>query len=253
MRWFYCHDIPAPKQLCDLSPDESRHGVRVLRKRTGEPVGLLNGRGTVATAVVVEATVAARTPCLRVRVRSVARLAPTSPVVRLYIAPPRARLMGTVVQQAVELGVSAIQPVHCEFSVAKPAATAIPDSWRADAVTAMKQSGNPWLPELRPLRSFADCLEDPELGTMLLGTPAGGTVVSGPLAPTGVVTIWIGPEGGFTAAETESLLSSGAVPVQVGPCVLRVETAVPALLGWLYGAVPDRSAAVGKPTPERLS
>ncbi|MBQ7177881.1 MAG: RNA methyltransferase, partial [Victivallales bacterium] len=46
--------------------------------------------------------------------------------------------------------------------------------------------------------------------------------------------LWIGPEGGFSPEEETALFAKNAVPITVGNWILRVETAVPALLGYMY-------------------
>jgi hypothetical protein len=77
--------------------------------------------------------------------------------------------MDTVLKSATELGVAKIVPVICRYAVSRPDASAA-ESWSQTLVTAMKQSGNPWLPELDVPQSFNDaltaCAEDGFFGAV---------------------------------------------------------------------------------------
>ncbi len=243
MRSFFCPDIPAPGAETALEGGEAFHAARVLRLREGDAVRLLDGRGGRATAEVARLERRGRDETVFVRISQAERWEPPRVRLHLLVAPPRAKLMAQLVKDATELGVWRITPLTCEFSVAKPEGGAVVEHWRADALAALKQSGNPFLPELDAPCPFAQALRElPAAGVF-------GDASAGAAAPPGftavppdahtVLPVWIGPEGGFSENERGALLSRGAVPVRVGSWILRVETAVPALVGFLLGAGGD--------------
>ena len=218
-----------------LPAAEALHAGKVLRLRSGERVDLLDGGGVRAEAVLSQAGVGRRFAGMACRVlRRECCLEPAL-ILRLYIAPPRARLMGDVVRAATELGVRRVTPILCAFGVSRPDAEAL-DGWRQDVLAAIKQSGNPFLPVLDAPTGFAEAVRDASEPGIFGAVPRGGLggQASTPLAGN-CFGVWIGPEGGFAAAEEQALSAKGFTPVAVGPWVLRVETAVPALLGRLWG------------------
>lgn len=213
-----------------LDAGEAHHLGRVRRARAGEPVEVLNGRGAVASgrwlglegkAGVVEVT----------GVRTVAR---PEPRVRLAVAPPKAGAWSVILEQAVELGVEAVTPLVSGRTELRLDTAARRERWlekgRATLREAAKQSGNPWLPALEPPAPFAGWLARAEPGWVRLraGLEAGaadlGAVVAGNAGATGW-EVAIGPEGDFTPAEAEAAAAAGVLAVNLGPWVLRTETA----------------------------
>jgi 16S rRNA (uracil1498-N3)-methyltransferase len=235
MRFFFLSTIPEPGQEASLPPAEATHAVRVLRLREGDPIGLLNGAGIRARAEVTVAACVHRREEVRCRIGTREEWAPPRTSLHLFVAPPRHKYMAQVVRDATELGIARISPVLCEYSVAKPESAAVLAEWRADAVTAAKQSGNPFLPSLFPPADFAAALARAPV-TGWFGDLAGaGTTPVGKPAAGNELGVWIGPEGGFSPAEKAALRDRGLLPLQVGAWTLRVETAVPAILGFLLG------------------
>ena len=111
-----------------------------------------------------------------------------------------------------------------------------PESLRRQAILGLEQAKDTMLPSIEIRRLFRPFVED-ELPALARGTLA---LVAHPHAsaacPRAVgepVTLAIGPEGGFVDAEIASLERAGFTAVSLGPRVLRVETAIAALLGRL--------------------
>jgi 16S rRNA (uracil1498-N3)-methyltransferase len=235
VRRFMVEQVPAEGTEVVLSAGEALHAGKVLRLRLGERVDVLDGAGVRAEAVLSQAGVGRRFEGMACRILR-RESCPEPPLnLRLYMAPPRARLMGDVVRAATELGVRRLTPILCRFGVARPDAGAL-DGWRQDVLAAVKQSGNPFLPVLDAPTGFAEALRDAAEPGVFGAVPRGGAAGGGRVCSPGrCLGVWIGPEGGFTAEEEEALLAKGIVPMAVGPWILRVETAVPALLGRLWG------------------
>jgi 16S rRNA (uracil1498-N3)-methyltransferase len=220
-----------------LGEAESRHAVQVLRLQPGDAVRVLDGAGGVLDATIESAdrreaqvTVQRRTFVPPPRIRTV-----------LILALLKGRALDFVLEKAVELGVSAIVLVDAARSVARIEAADLPrkqETWRQTLAEAAKQSGNPWLPTLHGPLPPGDAIrsagtsrlllaslqpDSVHLGTALGLTPDGGTA-------TGTVAVAIGPEGDFTPDEEAVFRAAGAVPVTLGPLVLRAETAALAAL-----------------------
>lgn len=246
IRRFIVDEVPAVGAEVVLSAAEALHAGKVLRLRLGERVDLLDGAGVRAEAVLSQAGTGRRFEGMACRVLSRERCPEPALRLRLYIAPPRARLMGDVLRAATELGVRRVTPILCRLGVSRPAAGVL-DGWRQDVLAASKQSGNPFLPGLDAPTEFAVALRDAAEPGVFGALPRGaapGRV--GPL-PGDSFGVWVGPEGGFTETEEGALAAKGFAPVTVGPWVLRVETAVPALLGRLWSEPARFSAAIAEP------
>jgi len=110
------------------------------------------------------------------------------------------------------------------------------ESIQEDLRLGLEQGRDTILPEVRLRRLLRPFVED-ELGEIARGTLAlvgdGGSARPCPSAIAGPITLAIGPEGGFNPFEIELLQTIGFAPVALGPRALRVEHAVPALLGRL--------------------
>jgi 16S rRNA (uracil1498-N3)-methyltransferase len=161
--------------------------------------------------------------------------------IRLYVAPPRGKTVALVLRAAVELGVWRITPVLCQYGVAKPDQDKA--SWHTELIAAMKQSGNVFLPRLDPPLPFAGALAVAAEPGVFGAVPRSGSGGALSLPSAGDLGLWIGPEGGFSATEEDDLYGRGFVPLTVGRWILRVETAVPALLACLSGPVAEGDRA----------
>ena len=248
-RRLYVQAFPEAGQDVELDEAESGHAIRVLRLVEGQPVVLLDGRGGCADAVVAEAGAGRRRHgVVRCRIGSLVCHPRPSPEMALYVAPPRGRGMGQIVRQAIELGVTRIVPILCRYGVSRPR-HARTDSWEQDAVAALKQSGNPWLPVVEPSCDFAAALECCR-GTVFYGAvPRHPGSADGGELRGNAFAVWIGPEGGFHEDELTALCQHGGAPVCVGPHILRVETAVCAVLSWVHAMLSVRQCDAEKGSP----
>jgi RsmE family RNA methyltransferase len=157
----------------------------------------------------------------------------------LVIAVPRPKVLNRVVAAAASLGVARIVLVNA-WKVEKAywaSPRMKPESLQEQLLLGLEQAKDTVLPELRLARLFRPFVEDdlPGLlagGTGLMAHPGTGVFAAGSLlAP---VTLAIGPEGGWIEAEVQSLLKAGLQPLDLGPRILRTETALAALVGRLF-------------------
>ncbi|NOY82395.1 MAG: 16S rRNA (uracil(1498)-N(3))-methyltransferase [Kiritimatiellaeota bacterium] len=232
---FFVPTLPDSGERVELAPAEAAHAVRVLRIRPGTNVELLDGVGARARAEVVEASANRR------QVRTICRVLEreTAPApalnIRVYLAPPRSKALLRIVRQTVELGVSRLSLVQTRYTVDRPSPAFFVRA-RAEAVAALKQSGNPRLPKFDPVQTFGRAIaQAAEPGYFGTAPDQTGPAPVRHRARTGPIAVWIGPEGGFAPEEHSQLLGRGLTPVTLGYWTLRVDTAVTALLGWLLG------------------
>ncbi len=239
IRRFYVPEFNEGDELVELPSSEASHALRVLRLRNGDRLQVMNGRGVIADAELVVDADGRRPRDASCRILSCQVFSRRTPSLTLCVAPPRGKAFDLVLREAVELGFSAIQPILCTYGVARSEETG--SGCQEPLVAALKQSSNPFLPEMRAPVGFAESLGEPpsDGGLRAFGaSPRAEATERRVLTPGNarrVTQIWIGPEGGFTRDEEDALLEAGGIPVTLGECVLRVETAVPALAGCVYG------------------
>jgi len=214
-----------------LSAAEQRHLQKVRRVRAGDPVCVLNGRGALGTGRLGQDGY--------VEVTQVETLPPPRPEISLYMGALKQSAWEEVLRHATELGVSRIVRVETAHAVSRLEGKSEKKSarWYELLVEACKQSANPWLPELSLMSSVSQAVQDAGLSPdgWVACLREGATPLSEALMEKlpGSMAVWIGPEGDFTDAEVEQILGTGAVPVSLGPRVLRAETAALSLLSCL--------------------
>lgn len=240
IRRFYAPSLEADAATVLLSENESQHALRVLRLKPGDRLRLLNGRGVVAEAELLSDSNGSRHPRQALcRVLEYTFQSHPFPELTLCVAPPHGKAFDLVLKAAVELGFAVIQPILCQYGVARPEVISV--NWLETLIAALKQSQNPWLPELRKPQEFQTTLSasrKDEVRGIFGASPAGEATPHQAIPAITLPSIrqlWVGPEGGFAPGEEEALLEAGMLPVTIGNCTLRVETAVPALAGYLWG------------------
>ena len=167
------------------------------------------------------------------------RPAPPKLPLTLVLALPRPKVLNRVLAAATSLGVARIYLMNAwkvEKSYWKSPRLG-EDNLLVQRLLGLEQAKDTMLPELHLRRLLRPFAED-ELPGLLQGTlpllAHPGSADACPRHAEGPVTLVIGPEGGFIAEEVALLTRSGCRPVQVGDRILRVETAVAALVGRLF-------------------
>jgi 16S rRNA (uracil1498-N3)-methyltransferase len=165
--------------------------------------------------------------------------------VELMVAVPRPERAAWLVEKATELGVAAVRFVAAERAVRGVDGRALARLRRV-AGAALEQSGGARLPRLSGPHSVS------ELPDLLAGIasshlldPGGSAAL--PARTTASAAVLVGPEGGWEPRELAVLSAAGALPVSLGPRVLRVETAAVAAASLLL--VPAAEGAPSKLTP----
>jgi 16S rRNA (uracil1498-N3)-methyltransferase len=239
LRVFHAGPWPAVGREISLDGAESSHLVRVRRARVNEPVEVLDGRGGVARGEVAQND-NPRSATIRV-VQVTKHPLPTGKV--LVVGLPKGDGLMEIVRQATELGATAVQPLltsRTEVNWDADRAEHKLERWRAAALEAGKQSGNPWLPEIHaPLEMGTWLKHLPTAGKGSLRLVAALTPEAVPMAQLETqnakreTIICVGPEGDFSPEEYAAFKTAGFQFVRLPGHVLRVETACVVILSIL--------------------
>jgi len=235
---FYCPQPLAIGASVDL-PESVAHHLHVVRLQAGAALTLFDGRGGQYRASLRElgkkrasATVDAFDD-LDVELPYAVTLAQ---------GLPEGSKMDWIVEKAVELGVACVQPLAAQRSVVRLAGERLEKRqahWQGVIESASEQSGRNRLAQLLPLAEFRRWIDtaptpaQPRIllsprGTQSLAAWAGAQAAQ-------PVTLLVGPEGGFSREEEDAAIAAGALPLTMGPRVLRTETAALAAMAMLAG------------------
>lgn len=219
--------------LARVEGRKARHLREVLGKGVGQAVrvGELGGHMGQGVVLALDDDHAL--------VRYEAHEPPPAPSpVRLVLALPRPPMLRRILQHATSLGVKHVVLLHtARVEKSFWGSHALRDAeLGAQLRLGLEQARDTVLPEVALRRRFRPFVED-ELaawqGDKLVAHPEPGA--PWPAAATGPTTIVVGPEGGLVPFELETLRAAGCAAVGLGPRILRVETAVVALVARLCG------------------
>ncbi|PJJ60640.1 16S rRNA (uracil(1498)-N(3))-methyltransferase [Hymenobacter chitinivorans] len=216
---FYAPDLSGPTYT--LPEDESKHAVRVLRLGPGDAVELVNGRGGIYQAAVADAN----PKRCQLRVTGEQQVARRAYFVHVAVAPTKnLDRMEWLVEKAVEVGIDRLTFLRCARSERRELKL---DRLEKIAVSALKQSGQAWLPQLDELTDLAAFLPTAAPETTFIAHLEEGerTALSQVAAAGHGCCVLIGPEGDFTPQEIEAAQARGIRPVTLGASRLRTETA----------------------------
>jgi len=214
MRRFWVAGCEEGREV-ELPASESRHAARSLRLDAGATVVLFDGAGREWDGTV------SRREAGRILVRvGTSRSVRAAASYSIAVALPKGARADWMVEKLAELGVAEILPVRFRRS-SVPLTEARRARMERLALAAAKQSGRATLPVIGGELDVEGLLG--RVGPLTrLALPAADRPLTRALPATLVV---IGPEGGLTPDEERLLASAGAVPVSLGPHVLRIETA----------------------------
>ena len=211
-------------QTTELADDAANHVGRVLRMQAGDALILFNGDGHNYHGQIVEVS----KKQLRVEIQRQTANPVESPLkIHLGQGISRGDRMDFAIQKAVELGVTEITPLFTERCGVKLDAERLQkrtEQWQKIAISACEQSGRSVVPLVHPALSLDKWLAAPGEELKLTLDPwAKDTIKT--LARVQAIRLVIGPEGGFSDREVTLTTAAGFTAVQLGPRVLRTETA----------------------------
>ncbi|MDX1653979.1 MAG: 16S rRNA (uracil(1498)-N(3))-methyltransferase [Candidatus Competibacteraceae bacterium] len=227
--------LPGPLSAAaerDLEGPALHYLTRVLRLKPGAPLVVFDGRGGEYRAVLTRV----ERRRARLRLEDFDPREVESPLaVTLAQAVSRGERMDYTLQKAVELGVTAIQPLLTGRSVVNLAGERQArrlEHWQGVVVGACEQSGRNRIPELLAPRELEPWLGNFQGRGLLLDPEAVGSLAQWPFSQE-PLTLLIGPEGGFNPRELAAARGAGFQGVRLGPRVMRTETAGVAALAVL--------------------
>lgn len=208
----------------ELDPGQANYLGNVMRLGEGAELLLFDGSSGEWLARIAEA--GRKRMALAVERRT--REAEIIPDVWLAFAPVKRARTDWLVEKATEIGAARLIPVMTQRTIAERVKL---ERLEAIAIEAAEQCGRTRLPEIAEPLSLKQLLEALQPGrTLYFADERGGEPASATLEP-GPTMILTGPEGGFTEDERRMIRASpGAIPISLGPRILRAETAALASL-----------------------
>lgn len=222
MQLFYNPIIDKNTPRVTFDKVESRHIVKVLRKKEGDSILITNGKGELYTSKIIEVNDKKCTVSIFNREE---KKQPKSYYLHVAIAPTKNNeRLEWFLEKATEIGIDEITPLICQNSVRKVIKK---ERLNKVLIAAMKQSLKFHLPKLNDAVCLAEFLSSNQKGNLYIAHCKKGEkkylkALKNPIEP---VTILIGPEGDFSLDEIGKSKAQNYVPITLGETRLRTETA----------------------------
>lgn len=221
MQLFYNPQVNQDTKVVTFDTFESKHIVKVLRRKTGDELQITNGKGLFLFATITHNDPKA----CSAEVSRYKKIHPTKHRLHLAVAPTKMNdRYEWFLEKATEIGVHEITPILCDRSERKTIKT---ERYEKVIQSAMKQSFQAYLPKLNPLTTLTEFLERDINGLLFIAhcEESERYELKRKIAPDKPTTILIGPEGDFTKKEVKKAGTKGYLPVSMGKTRLRTETA----------------------------
>ena len=221
MQLFYNPDITPGSTTFLFDKEESRHIIKVLRKKEGDTIQITNGSGYLFTS---EITFGNEKKC-EVKITAEQFFEPAPYSLHLAVAPTKLNdRYEWFLEKAVEIGINEITPLICEHSERTNFKA---DRFEKILQSAMKQSLQYYLPKLNEPVAFTAFVNDVKEGDLFIAhcEETDKKLLKHALQPKQNVTILIGPEGDFPTKEINLALAQKYLAVSLGNTRLRTETA----------------------------
>ena len=221
MQLFYNINIDETTENFSFDKEESKHIIKVLRKKDTDILYVTNGLGLLFKT---EITLASDSKCT-VKIISFEKSAPSKYHLHLAVAPTKMNdRYEWFLEKATEIGIHEITPIICDRSERK-----VINTERFDKIilTAMKQCNQLYLPKLNSAMTFREFVKLKNEGLQLVAhcEETNKKTLKSVLVPNEYITILIGPEGDFSEKEIEAAIENNYIPVSLGNTRLRTETA----------------------------
>ena len=240
MHRFY-HSNPLDlNQIIILDEFSSHHALHEMRVKVDDFLILFNGDGFEYRGRVSDID----KKTIHIEILSKEKNNNESPInINLFQSISSNEKMDMVIQKATELGVSSIQPIFTSRSTIKLSLARTKKRvihWKQVSISACEQSGRSKIPTIKPPIEFDQISEGIKTNSLnLLLHPDNSEESSNlPNEYSGDINIFIGPEGGFSQDEVLLLKKQNCINIQLGPRILRTETAplaIIAILQYKYG------------------
>ncbi|WP_419419743.1 16S rRNA (uracil(1498)-N(3))-methyltransferase [Legionella sp. D16C41] len=226
-------------QIIELNADAGQHVSLVLRKQIGDILTLFPGNNYEFDAEIIK--VAKKKVSVTILTKRVVdRESPCQ--LHLAQAISKGERMEIVVQKAVELGVASITPLiteRCVIKLDKDRFEKKRQQWQAIAIAACEQSGRNKVPQIKPVLTLEQYLDQPLPALNFVLDPKACHNWKSIKPSVTEIGLIIGPEGGFSQGELTSLIEKEFSPLSLGPRILRTETAAIVALSVLQAICGD--------------
>lgn len=223
MQFFYSPGIPS-SGFFTLDSEESRHCLRVLRKKIGDKINVVDGKGNFYEAEIIND----RGRLCEIKILSHRRhYGKRDFKLAIAIAMPKnTQRLEWFLEKATEIGIDEIYPMLTERTERTRMNT---HRLGKVIISAMKQSAQAYLPVLHEPKKFSDMMITGVVSVMQKFIAVCGIENARHLKDAyqkgNDALVLIGPEGNFTGGEVKLATASGFTPVSLGRSRLRVETA----------------------------
>lgn len=241
IRLFVPQEQPAAAQLCELSERQAHYLRNVMRCEVGDRLRVFDGTSGEWLAELKEVGKKRALISFLEKIRGQVN----SPDIHVLASPVKKEAFDFMVEKASELGVKAFQPIACARTVIQRVnedrlqALAVESAEQCERLDVMR------ILSLKPLKDVLDsvglerkiifCIERAQAPMILPFLQ--GTEIKLPLG------VLVGPEGGFTPEEAAMITAHPqALPVSLGPRILRAETALVSALTCMQAVLGDWSA-----------
>lgn len=232
MELFYLPDLSEDKINIKITGDEFHHLSKVLRAKIGDEIFVTNGKGLIAEAKLIKIS---RNDCEVELIKFQKFERRKTQLIALLPILKQEERFEFALEKLTELGIDEIQPFTSERTVKKNFRY---ERSKKILIAALKQSKNPFLPELKSLSKFEDFISELQPDDFVLyGDDRGNNIleIQNHLQKLAVkrFIITVGPEGAFTEDELNLLKKVNSVPIKLGEFRLRSETAIISLASQL--------------------
>lgn len=221
MQLFYNPTINETTESFSFDKEESKHIIKVLRKKDTDILFVTNGLGLLFKT---EITLASDNKCT-VQILAIEKAEPSKFQLHLAVAPTKMNdRYEWFLEKATEIGIHEITPIICDRSERK---VVNKERFEKILLTAMKQSNVLFLPKLNEAMTFKEFVKRKNEGLQLIAhcEETDKKTLKSVLKPGENITLLIGPEGDFSEKEITLALENDYTPVSLGNTRLRTETA----------------------------
>ena len=221
MQLFYTPHISETEKSFVFDKEESKHIVKVLRKKEGDILHITNGLGYLFKTKIA---LASDSKCT-VTIESFEKQEQPKFCLHLAVAPTKMNeRFEWFLEKATEIGIQEITPIICDHSERK---TIKIDRFQKIIESAMKQSLHYYLPILNEPATFKEFIKKDFKGQKFIAhcEETDKKSLKNELHSNSNITILIGPEGDFSVKEIQMALDNAFIPVTLGNTRLRTETA----------------------------
>jgi 16S rRNA (uracil1498-N3)-methyltransferase len=222
MQLFYNSEISKETSQITFDKIESKHIVRVLRKKENDILKITNGKGFLFNVRIV---IASDKKCIAEIISSEEKPKPWSYYLHIAIAPTKLNdRMEWFLEKATEIGVDEITPIFCSNSERRNVKL---ERFEKIIQSAMKQSLKFTLPKINDPMKFNDFINQDFDGKICIAhcEEEDKNLLQSVINATEKTIILIGPEGDFSTQEITTALEKNCIPISLGESRLRTETA----------------------------